>query len=176
MSLKKVTASELGEWVNLQVDRIGKLANEGVTVKLDHGKYDLKASVAGYVKFLQRSKKNQWDVETGDRVESLDHVKERTRKMKADADLAELKVAEAKGKKHDSDAVRAVMNEQVFNAKARLLALSMKLSAQLTGIESQAQRKEICDELIYEALNELKEYDGSIFINKYFDDRKTVAH
>lgn len=48
-----VTAGTLADLFNLTERRVQQLANEKVVVKADRGKYDLIASVKGYVRFLQ---------------------------------------------------------------------------------------------------------------------------
>ena len=82
----------------------------------------------------------------------------RTRLTTAQAELAELELAEQRGEMHRATAVMRVWADNVINAKTRLLAIPTKIAPELVGKNSQEIQKKLKD-AISEVLQELADYD-----------------
>ncbi|MDR1650102.1 MAG: hypothetical protein LBR71_07555 [Synergistaceae bacterium] len=121
-----------------------RLTEEGVIPKFDEGKYILGEVEEAYWKNCFNS-------------EGLEAA--RTRLTTAQAELAELELAEQRGEFLRATAVMRVWADDVINAKTQLLAIPTKIAPELVGKNVQ----EIYTKLknaITEALEEIAEYDG----------------
>ena len=156
----EVTEVELSEYLGLSTRRIRQLFKEGVVVKSQRGRYDLKASVLGYINSIrQQEKKKDADLEKlklSKEAESLMH--ERLKKRKT-----ELVVLEMEKKLHRSEDVEYFWNAMVLAAKSRLTAIPVKCAPILVGIEDRKEIQSILKREVSEALNEIANYDVDKF-------------
>lgn len=106
---------------------------------------------------------------TGGIIIGSDYDTERTRKMKADADMAEIALARAKSELCvTTDVIRAW--ESVLHAsRAKLLSMPTKISPILANETDTSQVKHLLEEAIRESLAELANYQPEI------DPEKTGA-
>ena len=89
-----IPVKPLSELLNISGTRIRQLVEEGVIVKLEKGRYDLWASVEGYIKFLQDRRVNQWDSRSEDQT---DLKREQLRRTKEEADKLHLQNERTRG-------------------------------------------------------------------------------
>ena len=136
-----VSASEAAAFLNLPERTFYRLVEKGVVPRLDEGEYVLGEVVDAYWK------------NTSEGLEAA-----RTRLTTAQAELAELELAEERGEVHRSSAVMRVWADNVLNAKTKLLAIPTKHAPELVG-KNLHQIKAKLKEAINEALHELADYD-----------------
>lgn len=167
MEIIEVTEKELSEYLGLSDRRIRQLFKQGIVVKSQRGKYDLKASVLGYVNFLRDKDKNRDEamekLRLTSEAEKLTH--ERLKKRKT-----ELQVLQIEKKLHAQEDVEYFWNAMVLAAKSRITAIPVKVSPILVGIEDRKEIQSILKREISEALNEISEYDVSKFDAEFEDD------
>jgi len=156
----EVTEVELAEYLGLSTRRIRQLFKEGVVVKSQRGRYDLKGSVLGYINSIrQQDRKKDVDLEKlkiSREAESLMH--ERLKKRKT-----ELVVLEMEKKLHRSEDVEYFWNSMVLAAKSRLTSIPVKCAPLLLGIEDRKEIQAILKREISDVLNELANYDVENF-------------
>lgn len=156
----EVTEVELAEYLGLSTRRIRQLYKDGVVIKSQRGRYDLKASVLGYIKTIRQDEtKKGADLEKlkiSKEAESLMH--ERLKKR-----MTELKVLELEKKLHRAEDVEYFWNAMVMAAKSRLTSIPVKCSPLLVGIEDRKEIQAILKREVAEALNELANYDVDKF-------------
>lgn len=154
--LIEVTEVELAEYLGLSTRRIRQLFKEGVVVKSQRGRYNLKNSVLGYINSIrQAEKKKDVDLEKlkiSREAESLMH--ERLKKRKT-----ELVVLEMEKKLHRSEDVEYFWNSMVIAAKSRLTSIPVKTAPLLVGIEDRKEIQSILKREVSDALNELADYN-----------------
>ena len=94
----------------------------------------------------------------------------RSRLLLAQAESAELKLAEQKGELLPSVEVVDVWNQQIINIKSKLLGLPTRLAKMLSTIAKPFEIEKVLKEYVYEVLNELSEFKP-----KKYDNTKTRA-
>lgn len=154
----EVTEVDLAEYLGLSTRRIRQLVKEGVVIKSQRGRYDLKASVLGYINSIRQHEKKA-DIEKlkiSREAESLMH--ERLKKR-----MTELKVHEMEKKLHRSEDVEYFWNSMVLAAKSRLTAIPVKCAPILVGIEDRKEIQAILKREVADALNEIADYDVDKF-------------
>ncbi|PAQ15058.1 hypothetical protein CD798_08425 [Bacillaceae bacterium SAOS 7] len=149
-----VTTAEISEILGLTTRRIQQLAKEGALVRSSHGKFDLPASISSYIDYLVE--KNQTD-------EELDKTTEEALWTRARRKKAELELQIMRGELHRSEDVQRVMNDMLGAFRARLLALPTKMAPQVVGKTEIPPIKDILKSAVYEAMNELSDYDPHVF-------------
>lgn len=174
-----VPVGTLARLLNLTEVRIQQLAKTGVVVKGERGRYDLWASIKGYVAYLQsrnvgRPGSGLAPTEGGE-VTGEDYQKHRARLYKAKADAAELEAMLLRGRLHDADAVRKVMEDMISSARAKLLGVKRKAAGKVIGLSDLAQIEAVIEEPIIEALNELTHYDPSRFTSEIVQDHQPAV-
>ena len=159
-----VDVGTLAKLFNLTAVRVQQLAADGVVTKQERGRYDLWASIRGYIKFLQERKVNQWDV-GGDEGDT--YGKHRSRLTGAKADIAEIEAEAMKGRFHEAGAVEAVWTDMLMNARSKLLAIPPRLAPKLRKETKLPVVKDILEAAIVEALAELANYDPDRITSEY---------
>lgn len=149
-----VSTQKISEILGLSDRRIRQLANEGMLVRIGHGKFDLPASIQRYVEVLKEQ--NQTDDE-------VNYQKERALLTKANRQKAELELKIMRGEVHRSEDVESVMNDMLSSFRAQMLVIPGKLAPQLISITDVEEIKSIIKRHIYEALQELSDYDPDMF-------------
>ena len=99
---------------------------------------------------------------TGGVLLGSDYDTERTRKMKADADTAEINLAKLKGELCLTADVVKAWESVLHAARAKLLAMPSKISPILANETETSQVKHLLEEALREALTELSNYQPSI--------------
>jgi phage terminase Nu1 subunit (DNA packaging protein) len=150
-----VSTKEIAEILGFSKRRIGQLEKEGALVKIGHGKYDLKASVQRYIEYIKAQ------AEKTD--EELDLTKEKTLLTRANRQKVELELQIMRGELHRSEDVRRVMNNMLGAFRSRVLAIPSKTAPQLLAQTDLAIVQDIIKKEVYEALQELSEYDPHVF-------------
>lgn len=149
-----IQGKDLAAIFGLSTRRIRQLTQEGVLPQVGRGKYVLGEAVQSYIAHLQEKIR-----EAAKSVDPKDLQKELTRLRKAQADKAELEVAEYQGQLHRAEDVEAVWTEMLSNFRARMLAMPTKL-APIVALQDDVQEVQAqLKDAIYEALQELSEYD-----------------
>lgn len=156
----EVTEVELAEYLGLSTRRIRQLFKEGVVIKSQRGRYDLKKSVLGYINSI-RQQERQMDsslekLKISKEATSLQHEQLKKRKT-------ELQVQELEKKLHRSEDVEYFWNSMVLAAKSRLTAIPVKCAPVLVGIEDRKEIQSILKREVAEALNEIADYDVDKF-------------
>jgi phage terminase Nu1 subunit (DNA packaging protein) len=128
-------ASTLAKLFHLTERRVQQLAKEGILVKSAQGKYDLVASVQGYVKYLQDRAMGRSD---GSYADPSDIKLERKRLIKAQADNAECEYQVRRGELVSLDLVKHLLNEVAVLYGSSLDALPGRLAQELAGIPDPA--------------------------------------
>lgn len=163
----EVTEKELSEYLGLSDRRIRQLFKQGIVIKSQRGKYDLKASVLGYVNSLRDKDKNRDEamekLKLTSEAEKLTH--ERLKKRKT-----ELEVLKIEKKLHAQDDVEYFWNTMVLAAKSRITAIPVKVAPVLVGIEDRKEVQSILKREIAEALNEISEYDVNKFDTEFEEE------
>ena len=117
-----IPVKPLSELLNISGTRIRQLVEEGVIVKLEKGRYDLWASVEGYIKFLQDRRVNQWDSRAEDQT---DLKREQLRRTKEEADKLHLQNERTRGELVELIAVQTLTEGMIKAMKSRILGMSM---------------------------------------------------
>ena len=117
-----IPVKPLSELLNISGTRIRQLVEEGVIVKLEKGRYDLWASVEGYIKFLQDRRVNQWDSRSEDQT---DLKREQLRRTKEEADKLHLQNERTRGELVELIAVQTLTEGMIKAMKSRILGMSM---------------------------------------------------
>jgi len=155
------TTNQLAELLNLTPRRVQQLAEEGVLVKADRGKYKALDSIQNYIKSIQDKQ--------GTGKTDVDYFDERALHEKAKREMAEMELSVMRGDLHRSQDVKYVMNDMIAAFRSRMLALPAKLSPQLLGKNKLPVINNLLMTDICEALKELSEYDPQAFHAKSED-------
>lgn len=119
--------------------RVQQLTAEGVIPKAERGRYELASSVQGYIRFLQdRSAGN------AGQVNSVDYHIEKARKMKADADIAEVEAAKRMGMAIDAHEVKRAWQLILGEVRANLLNNTpARIASLIIGQDNETEIKRI---------------------------------
>lgn len=142
----------IAKLLNVSDRRVQQMVKEGIIPKAQRGKYDLIACVQGYVKYLQ-------DLAFGKDMVPTDVHTTRARLQTAQADIAEMEVAQLKERLLDAGKVAGWWAKIIGNAKQNLLAIPSKVAPELLVCKTAAQIKAKLQAMIHEALAGLSEYD-----------------
>lgn len=152
-----VSTKEICEILGLSDRRIQQLAKEEILVRVSHGKYDLPTSIQNYIEYIKEQSK------TG---EELNKVAEETLLVRVRRQKAELELDIMQGKVHLSEDVEKVMNDMLSSFRAQLLVIPGKAAPRLVGQTEIEPIKAMLKNYIFEALQELSEYDPTVFYDK----------
>ena len=156
-----VRAMDLAKMLGVSDRHIRDLANENVVKKTAQGKYLLLESVRGYIEYLKS--RNDADISLKD-----EKIKEETKRIIKDTEIKELKIKELKNQLHSADVIEKVMTDSLINMKGKLLSLSNKLAPQIIALDNLGEIQDVIQDGIFEALEELSEYNPELFKNKNF--------
>ncbi len=140
----RVSFDQAAKFLNMSKSAFYRLIKSGVIPKSDDGKYILGEVVESYWR-------NQFD--------SKGLKAAQTRLVTAQAELKENELAEQRGELHRASAIAKVWTDNVINARTKLLAIPTKIAPELIGQDLQTTQQKL-KSAIYEALEELAEYDG----------------
>lgn len=122
--------------------RVQQLTKEGVIPKAERGRYELAPAVQGYIRFLQ-------DRQAGNasQVETIDYHIEKARKIKFEADIAEVEAAKRRGEAIDAQEVKRAWQLILGEIRANLLGTTPARIAQLIlGLDIETEVKRIVRE------------------------------
>lgn len=156
-----VRAMDLAKMLGVSDRHIRDLANENVVKKTAQGKYLLLESVRGYIEYLKS--RNDADISLKD-----EKIKEETKRIIKDTEIKELKIKELKNQLHSADIIEKVMTDSLINMKGKLLSLSNKLAPQIIALDNLGEIQDVIQDGIFEALEELSEYNPEMFRSKNF--------
>ena len=158
-----VRAMDLAKMLGVSDRHIRDLANENVVKKTAQGKYLLLESVRGYIEYLKS--RNDADISLKD-----EKIKEETKRIIKDTEIKELKIKELRNQLHSADVIEKVMTDSLMNMKGKLLSLSNKLAPQIIALDNLGEIQDVIQYGIFEALEELSEYNAEMFRSKNFVD------
>jgi phage terminase Nu1 subunit (DNA packaging protein) len=151
-----ISASELAEWLCIELQVVSRLAQAGVLPKASRGKYPQKEAVQAYIRYTRsQNRRKTADLDLNSQNLKLEKEKEDLRLVRLKADEQELKVLKGKGQLVDKDQVLNVYGQLAGNCKSRMLGLPTKLAAQLRNSASDVEAKQILDRHIKKALEEI---------------------
>ena len=156
-----VGTQTLADTLSISLEWVRQLSEQGIVAKHSRGKFDLLASVKGFLAY--RDEKDSPDA-SDERFKSAraDLYEERARFSKIEADLRA-------GKSFDADCIREVMKAMVFSSRARMLQLPTTCAAQVAEISDPNACFNVLKSAVYECLNELSEFDGTRVHQIYLD-------
>lgn len=140
--------------------RIQQLTKEGVIPKAERGRYELAPAVQGYVRYLQERVAGSAPA-SGE----IDYHKEKARKTRAEADIAEMDAALRKGSTIDADEVRRGWQKVLGEVRANLLGNTpARISARIVGLKDDADLRRVISDEIRLAMRVASEVDvGALF-------------
>lgn len=111
-------------------------------------------------KVIEWMEKRQINYLTGNQgLIDLDEGKRR--KMAAEAGLAELELMKEQSKVIEIERIANELGEQLTNFRAKMLSLPSKVAAQVLTADNVAEIRQIIEDGIYEALNEVRGFGNS---------------
>ena len=158
---QEIQSVELAAIIGKSTRWIRQLTTEGVLKQVGRGKYLLGETIRDYIEHASGGK------EEDSKPRLIDHKTEHER---IKAEKAALLLAEMRGELHSAADVEAVMGDMLTAFRQKILAIPTKLSPQLAGIDDVAVIKSRLTESLYEALNELADYDPDKFREGAGDD------
>lgn len=159
--LKKIVSTkEISEILGLTDRRIRQLESEGSLVKISRGKFDLPASIQKYIETIKEQSISD---------DELDLTKEKTLLTRANRMKVEMELKIIQGEVHRSEDVEKVMNDMLSSFRAQLLVIPGKAAPRLVGQTEIEPIKSILKNFIHEALQELSDYNPSVFYSRSKD-------
>ena len=133
--------------------RVQQYAQDGIIPKPVKGQYELVACVRGLINYLQQRA-------FGQGVAPQDTHLERARLLKAQADMAEIELAERTGKLVTVERVETDWAEMVTACRAKMLSIPTKTAYQIAHLENPQEIEKFLKRIIYEALAEMAAHDS----------------
>jgi len=143
-------ASTIAKLLDLTERRVRQLASEGIIPKAAGGRYDLVASVRGYVRHLRTR---------GIGEGTLDAHSERARLTRLKADREELELAQLRGELVPVDEAAALLEKVIVACRSRILAIPNRAAPLVSRKRKAAEVREILTRITDEALHELAAID-----------------
>lgn len=131
--------------------RVQQLAADGVVVKgKDRGMYQVRASIQGYIQFLEQSKARP--VVPGEEGKQLNLLLEQYRLTKAKADREEMRAAELKGELIHAAQVEDAWQEVLGMLRTRLLEIPTAVAPEVYDTETVGEITQILREKLHDVL------------------------
>ncbi len=137
--------SVIAEFLGLTVRRVQQLVAEGMLPRPARGKYNFIHCGQAYIAYLKKLAEG--------RNKEVDA--ERARKVKLEADLAEIELRKEQGKLVDAIQAAKLWEKMIMAFRSRMLALPTKAAPQVFGCASMPEIKEVLEGAVSEALGEL---------------------
>lgn len=154
MAATEVSVKALASFLMVSERRVQQLTKQGVCVKVDSGKYDFVRSAQGYMRFLQaRSIGNAAMALHG--PDAPDYHREKARKIKAEADLAEIAVAVKRGQLVDAKEAEREAESVMLQIRTRMLTVPDRVTPQVLGEVDERRIHAVVLNEIEEALTSL---------------------
>jgi phage terminase Nu1 subunit (DNA packaging protein) len=157
---KECSADELAEILGISPRRIRQLAEDGTVKNLAHGRYDLVASVRGYIEFRERSA-----MAAGPE----DYERERTLLTRAKREEAEVRTALLVGTAGDMGILREIMCDLILRARNKLLGIPATYAGQLASETDPNQIAALLNEGVTTALAELASAKPGDVVRRYLE-------
>ncbi|MBM7580021.1 type IV toxin-antitoxin system AbiEi family antitoxin domain-containing protein [Jeotgalibacillus terrae] len=151
-----VSAADISIILGLSQSRIRQLVKEDALVRVEHGKYDVPASIAAYIDYKINNVLNE---------DELDKGKEEALWTRARRKKTELEYKIMEGELHRGADVKRLMGDQLAAFKARLLSIPSKTAPMIVGKTEILPIQDTLKKAVYEALDELSEYDPYAFFD-----------
>lgn len=158
-----VNSKEMALILGVSSSRVRQLTGEKALVRASYGKYDLPASIEAYINY--RLNKEKPDGE-------LDKTTEEALWTRARRKKTELELQIMRGELHRSEDVERVMNDMLAAFRAKILSIPSKFAPQVVGKTEIPPIKEVLKKGVHEALEELTDYDPTVF----YDISKDKMH
>ncbi|MDP5277157.1 hypothetical protein [Chengkuizengella axinellae] len=156
----EVSTKEICEILGLSARRIQQLANEGILIRVSHGKYDLPASIQSYISYIKEQEMEEAE---------LDKTEEEAKWTKARREKTELELQIMRGELHRSSDIQRVMNDMLGAFRARTLSIPSKAAPRIIGQTDLAVIQDVLKKEVHETLSELSEYDAEVFYSQSSD-------
>lgn len=144
--------STIAKLFGLSERRVQQLARDGIIPKPEKNQYELIGSVRSYINYLQQRA-------FGQGVAPQDTHLERARLLKAQADMAEIELAERTGELVTVERVESDWMAMVMACRAKMLGLPTKTAYQISNLKDTHEIEKFLKRTITEALTELATYD-----------------
>lgn len=155
-------AKTIAKLLMLTERRVQQLSKDGVIPKAERGRYELAPSVQGYIRFLQDRMSGN-----ASQVDSIDYHKEKARKIKAEADIAEIEAKKRRAEAIDAQEVKRAWQLILGEVRANMIGTTPPRIAQLIrGLEDETEIKRIVREEIELAMTVASETG----VDDLFDD------
>lgn len=166
-----VPVGTLAKLFNLTEVRVQQLAKMGVVIKGERGRYDLWASVRGYVRYLQDRAAGK----SGGDGDGGNYEKHRTRLYAARADAQEVLANRLKGTVHDAEVIASVMNEMIANARSKFLAVPTTAAPKVADLSDPNECKAVLTDAVHECLTELADYPAAEIVARQLNQAPPEA-
>lgn len=154
-------AKTIAKLLMLTERRVQQLAKDGVIPKAERGRYELAPAVQAYIRFLQER------VAGNAGQASVDYHTEKARKIKAEADIAEIEAAKLRGEVVEADEVKRAWLVILGEVRAQLIGpVPTRIGARLIGVTEEAQIKSVVKDEISLAMAAAANAD----VEALFDD------
>lgn len=134
--------------------RVQQLTADGVIPRTERGRYELAPAVQGYIKYLQ----DRAITGNGD----IDYASEKSRLTRAQADLAEIDVARARGDVVGADQLARNLTNLFTEIRTNLRNIPGRVSSSVLGLTDERKLKTLLLAEIDQALTSLAEMDFDV--------------
>lgn len=165
-----VNTKAIAKMFNMTERNVRYLVEEGIIARVAHGRYDLNDTVSRYVTFLKMSYDG---IDENKVMESLEY--ERWLHEKAKREKAEIELAHIKREMHKADEVERVLNHMVMAFRSKMLSLPSKSALLLASKDDPKVIEALLERDINEALNELANYDPSMFFTEDVEEELEIV-
>lgn len=144
--------STIAKLFGLTERRVQQLARDGIIPKPEKNQYELIGCVRSYINYLQQRA-------FGKGAAPQDTHFERARLLKAQADMAEIELAERTGQLVTVERIEADWVQMVTACRAKLLGIPTKTAYQIANLKDPEEVEKFLKRTIHEALLELANYE-----------------
>lgn len=156
-----VNTKALAKMFNMTERNVRYLVEEGIIARVNHGRYDLIDTVSRYITFLKMSNDGLDESKVQESLEYEKWLHEKAKREKAEIELSHLKK-----EMHKADEVEKVLNHMLASFRSKMLALPSKAALLLASKDDPKEVEALLERDIYEALNELADYEPSLFFEE----------
>jgi len=175
--LVTVDTTQLAKLIDVGPQYVRKLAGQGVLERARdetgneiQGRWEMIKNNHAYIHHLRQL--NRWDDTSEVRKASLTN-----RKLAADAEVAELRLAQIKGSLHRDDDVGFYVTSMIVRFKARVEAIPSRCGRLLVGVTDVRKIRRILTDELGTALKELSVPDSTTFnkLNEQFLEQQEAG-
>lgn len=155
--------AQLARFLDITPRHVFRLTNDGVLVRARdeagnelRGRYDLLPNNVSYIRHLRQQGRM-------DDASESEYQRQRVGRMRAENEMAQIKLKELKGEMHRSADVEFVMTNMITATKQRLLAIPSRISRLLVGVTKFQKIYDMIYKEIEIALKELSGYQPEMF-------------